>query len=48
LIAGSKNPADAPTKGKPCDALKNLVDKNEIDVPTDSWVEIDVSKNDFD
>lgn len=46
-IAGSKNPADALTKGKACSALKKLIDRNEIDISTDSWVEICVQNNDL-
>ncbi|KAI0994869.1 hypothetical protein K3495_g13312 [Podosphaera aphanis] len=38
-IAGSKNPADAMTKHKACDALKKLIDENKLDMTANVWVE---------
>ena len=38
-INGEANPADAMTKSKPCEALKQLVDKNRIDLEAIGWVE---------
>ena len=38
-IAGSKNPADAMTKSKPCDALQRLIDTNKLDLQVEEWVE---------
>jgi len=38
-INGGSNPADAMTKSKPCQALKNLVDTNKIDLQVMEWVE---------
>ncbi|KHJ31172.1 hypothetical protein EV44_g4110 [Erysiphe necator] len=35
-IEGSKNPADAMTKHNPCDALRKLIDKNEVDMSANS------------
>ena len=38
-IEGSANPADAMTKSKPCQALRNLIETNKIDLTTKEWVE---------
>ena len=38
-IDGDTNPADAMTKGKPCTALKTLLDTNKIDLKVTEWVE---------
>jgi hypothetical protein len=38
-INGGSNPADAMTKSKPCQALKNLVGTNKIDLQVMEWVE---------
>lgn len=38
-IAGEKNPADAMTKSKPCDALQRLIDTNKLDLEVQEWVE---------
>ncbi|KAI0996165.1 hypothetical protein K3495_g12015 [Podosphaera aphanis] len=38
-IKGSKNPADAMTKEKACDALQIMVDTNRLDMELDGWVE---------
>jgi len=38
-IDGNTNPADAMTKGKPCTALKALLDTNKIDLKVTEWVE---------
>jgi hypothetical protein len=38
-IDGSSNPADAMTKSKPCDALRQLIDTNRIDLQAIGWVE---------
>jgi hypothetical protein len=38
-IDGNTNPADAMTKGKPCSALKALLDTNRIDLKVTEWVE---------
>ena len=38
-INGNTNPADAMTKGKPCNALKTLLDMNTIDLKVTEWVE---------
>jgi hypothetical protein len=38
-IDGGANPADAMTKGKPCPALTQLIDTNEIDLRAVGWVE---------
>ena len=37
-IDGNSNPADAMTKSKPCQALKNLIDTNCIRLQTEEWV----------
>lgn len=38
-IAGDKNPADAMTKSKCCDALQRLITTNKLDLQVDKWVE---------
>lgn len=38
-IDGGSNPADAMTKGKPCQALKDLIDTNMIKLTVTEWVE---------
>jgi Reverse transcriptase (RNA-dependent DNA polymerase) len=38
-IDGDSNPADAMTKSKPCQALKDLIDTNLIRLNTEEWVE---------
>ena len=38
-INGDDNPANAMTKARPCQALRNLVDTNRIDLRATSWVE---------
>ncbi|SLM35783.1 hypothetical protein PMAA_099740 [Lasallia pustulata] len=38
-IKGDKNPADAMTKEKACNALQKLVDINWMDLDLDGWVE---------
>jgi hypothetical protein len=38
-IDGEANPADAMTKGKPCPALTQLIDTNQIDLQAVGWVE---------
>jgi hypothetical protein len=38
-IDGDDNPANAMTKAHPCQALRNLVDTNRIDLRATSWVE---------
>ena len=38
-IKGDKNPADAMTKDKGCDALQRLVDTNQLDLDLEGWVE---------
>lgn len=38
-IKGQTNPADAMTKSKCCNALKNLLDSNEIEIVDNQWVE---------
>lgn len=38
-IHGDSNPADAMTKGKPCRALQDLIDTNELRINVDGWVE---------
>jgi hypothetical protein len=38
-IDGNTNPADAMTKGKPCNALKTFLDMNTIDLKVTEWVE---------
>jgi hypothetical protein len=38
-IDGEANPADAMTKGKPCTALSQLIDMNQIELRAVGWVE---------
>lgn len=38
-IKGDKNPADAMTNDKGCDALQRLVDTNRLDLDLEGWVE---------
>ena len=38
-IDGGSNPADAMTKSKPCQALKDLIDTNTIKLQVTEWVE---------
>ena len=38
-IKGDKNPADAMTKDKGCDALQRIVDTNQLDLDLEGWVE---------
>src|SRR6266480_3650336 len=38
-IDGNTNPADAMTKGKPCNALKAFLNTNKIDLKVTEWVE---------
>jgi hypothetical protein len=38
-IDGDSNPADAMTKSKPCQALKNLIDTNTVKLQVTEWVE---------
>jgi hypothetical protein len=38
-IDGDSNPADAMTKSKPCQALRDLIDTNKINLNTKQWVE---------
>ena len=40
-ISGGDNPADAMTKAKPCQALKNLIDTNKLNLRVTEWVERD-------
>jgi hypothetical protein len=40
-IDGNNNPADAMTKTQPCQALRDLVDTNRIDLRATGWVERD-------
>ena len=40
-IDGDSNPADAMTKARPCQALRDLVDTNRIDLWVMGWVERD-------
>ena len=37
-IDGNTNPADAMTKSKPCQALKNLIETNKIELKESEWV----------
>lgn len=41
-IKGEKNPADAMTKEKPCDALQRLIATNKLDLEANGWVERDI------
>lgn len=47
-IDGNSNPADAMTKSKACQALRDLIDTNKIDLSTIQWVEREkeISKGD--
>jgi hypothetical protein len=38
-IDGNSNPADAMTKSKPCQALRDLIDTNKVNLSTIQWVE---------
>ena len=38
-IDGTTNPADAMTKSKPCQGLKDLIDINKINIKLTGWVE---------
>jgi hypothetical protein len=38
-INGNSNPADAMTKSKPCQALKDLIDTNTVKLKVTEWVE---------
>ena len=38
-ISGTSNPADAMTKSKPCQALRDLIDTNTINLQPAGWVE---------
>ena len=38
-INGDSNPADAMTKSHPCQALRDLIDRNKIDLKAAGWVE---------
>jgi hypothetical protein len=38
-IDGTTNPADAMTKSKPCQGLKDLIDTNKINIKLTGWVE---------
>ena len=38
-IDGKSNPADAMTKSKPCQALKDLIDMNIVKLEATEWVE---------
>jgi hypothetical protein len=38
-IDGDSNPADAMTKSRPCQALKDLIDSNRINLRATGWVE---------
>jgi len=38
-IDGETNPADAMTKGKPCTALSQLIDTNQVELQAVGWVE---------
>jgi hypothetical protein len=38
-IDGNSNPADAMTKSKPCQALKNLINTNTVKLKVTEWVE---------
>src|SRR6266705_2275463 len=38
-IDGGSNPADAITKSKPCQALKDLIDTNTVKLQVTEWVE---------
>lgn len=36
---GNNNPADAMTKSKPCQALKDLIETNRIVIKATQWVD---------
>ena len=38
-INGNSNPADAMTKSKPCQALRDLIDTNRVKLEVNEWVE---------
>lgn len=38
-INGESNPAHAMTKGKACNALRDLIDSNKVNLSTKEWVE---------
>jgi hypothetical protein len=38
-IDGTLNPADAMTKSKPCQALRDLINTNKINLSAIQWVE---------
>ena len=38
-IEGNCNPADAMTKAHPCQALRDLIDRNKINLKAARWVE---------
>jgi hypothetical protein len=38
-IYGTTNPADAMTKSKPCQELRDLIDTNKINIKLTGWVE---------
>src|SRR6266704_681675 len=38
-INGGSNPADAITKSRPCQALKDLIDTNTVKLQVTKWVE---------
>ena len=38
-IDGNTNPADAMTKTKPCQALKDLINTNMVNLQVTEWVE---------
>ncbi|KAM3496860.1 hypothetical protein MY10362_009769 [Beauveria mimosiformis] len=38
-INGNDNPADAMTKGSPNRSLNNLIERNELDIRVEGWVE---------
>ena len=38
-IDGNSNPADAMTKSKPCQALKDLINTNMVNLQVTEWVE---------
>jgi hypothetical protein len=38
-INGNSNPADAMTKSKPCHALEELINTNELRIDPETWVE---------
>jgi len=45
-IDGNSNPADAMTKGKPCEALSRLIDTNKVELQTVGWVDrVDLGKD---